>query len=60
MSTLWCRAIRERRLLRFSDERGARDIERYCRGCSGEAKELGRERRDSRRHRMTTLHCGRP
>jgi predicted DNA-binding transcriptional regulator YafY len=42
MNTLVCRAIRERRLLRFSYEGGAREIEPYCHGFSGEAQELVR------------------
>jgi predicted DNA-binding transcriptional regulator YafY len=40
MNALICRAIRERRLLRFSYEGGDREIEPYCHGFSREAQEL--------------------
>jgi predicted DNA-binding transcriptional regulator YafY len=42
MNALICRAIREGRVLRFSYEGGAREIEPYCHGFSGEAEEIVR------------------
>jgi hypothetical protein len=42
MNPLICRAIRERRLLRFTYDDGEREIEPYCHGFSREAQELVR------------------
>jgi predicted DNA-binding transcriptional regulator YafY len=42
MNAFICRAIRERRVLRFNYEGGAREIEPYCHGFSRESQELVR------------------
>lgn len=42
MNTFICRAIRERRVLRFTYEEGEREIEPYCHGYSRDAQELVR------------------
>ena len=40
MNSLICRAIRERRLLRFGSEGSVREVEPYCHGFSRESHEL--------------------
>jgi predicted DNA-binding transcriptional regulator YafY len=42
MNAFICRAIRERRILRFTYDAGAREIEPYCHGFSRESHELVR------------------
>ena len=42
MNALICRAIRERRVLRFTYDGGPREIEPYCHGLSRDAQELVR------------------
>jgi hypothetical protein len=40
MNAFLCRAIRERRIVRFSYDGGTRDVEPHCHGCSKDGNDL--------------------